>query len=141
MNRNDAAAILVGRLAGLDQEDDLFDEKVSRLIECERNFPGFADSICRMVRGKIFQKYPITDDMLVRAAQLSAVDKLQANGLHPIHTSDFLNMEVNSDHRGWGTVKTWAPQCRGSQYYFSKYLQSGKASDMKKVLNCIRSNY
>jgi len=140
MKRKDAIVQLIGQLSGLDPDDEHFEEKVERLVTLEMNFPGTAENICRMVRGKIFQKYPIDEDMIARAAQLCAVDKLHASGLSDLYTPELVQMEVESEHRSWGRIRTFAPHCKESQHKFARFLRTGKSSDMKKVITACRYN-
>lgn len=140
MKRSKAIRNLVGVLAGMDPDDAEFDEKVERLIFCEMNFPGTAETIVKLVRSKIFQKYPITPEMIAEAAKLQAIERIEGAGLSEIHTSDFRQMELESDTRAWGTVRVYAQYCRESQTLFTRFVRSGKAFDMKKVITAARSN-
>jgi len=138
MNRQTAMKSLIGHLAGIDSEDEFFDEKVDRLVFCESNFPGFAETIATIVRTKIYRKYPVTEEVCARAAQLQAAERLVDEGLGEMYTSDFVQMEVEHEHRSWGRVKTYAPACKQTQTLFSKFLRSGKSSDMRKTMTSAR---
>ena len=140
MNRQEATLKLIGALAGIDENDPDLEERAAQLIELERRFPGFGQNVAQLVRSKIYQKFPINGDLLARAMQLCAIKSLEASGLSDLYTSDLYQMEIDGEERNWGQVKTYAPWCRETQHIFSKWLQSGKASDKKKVVTSARGN-
>lgn len=139
MNRNEAMFTLVGRLAGISDKDPDHDEKIERLIDLERKF-SFSEMVPILVRTKLYQKFPVDDDLLARAAQLAAIKNLNAAGLSTMHTGDFSLMEIESAHRAWGQVRVYAPNCRESQVHFAKFLQTGSLADKKRVIVACRSN-
>ena len=113
---------------------------MDRLIQQEMNLPEFASTITKMVRGKLFRKYPVDPELLIRAAQLQSIAKLHEMGLNAFATDDLSNMELHADARQWGRIKTFAPFSRAAQVYLSRYLQSGKMSDLRKVFTACKRN-
>jgi hypothetical protein len=137
MKRN-AITRLIGNLAGLEEADPDFDAKVDRLIDCERVFPGLAAAVVKKVRVKIYQKYPITEELLLQATQAAAVEKMQEAGMPLCFGRDFLDMELNEEHRKWGTVKTFSPNDREAQTHFSNFILSRKTTDMRKAMSFVK---
>ena len=139
MTRDEAIVQLVGQLAGFSADDPDLDEKVERLISLERKF-NFSKLIPVLVRTKLYQQYPINEELLTRSAQLAAIGELNKSGLSTMHTGDFTLMEIESEHRAWGKVRVYAPYCRESQALFSVFLRSGSTADKNKMIKSCRSN-
>jgi hypothetical protein len=131
---------LVGNLAGIDPGDSDFEGKVDRLIYCEDKFPDFAQTITKLVRGKIHQKYPIDADLLMKAAHYQALQLLEDEGLGLGYLSEISQMELESDHRDWGGVRTYAHDCKETQVIFSNFMKKGTRSLMKRVMTSARSS-